>query len=414
MNILVQKFGGTSVASEESREHVYKKIIEAVNEGYSLVVVVSAMGRTGDPYATDTLLNLIRNDYPFSNKRELDVMFSCGENISGSIIAANLQKRGYKSCYLTGEQAGIITDDNHLDARIIRVDNKKIKSMLEEGYIVVVGGSQGISESGEITTLGRGGSDTTGCALGVALDAFEIDIFTDVEGVMTADPRKVKNAVLLDEISYEDCCNMANKGAKVIHPRAVEVAMNKPQIKLYVKSTFSNHPGTLISKENEHKEKLSLTGIAGYENLVYGNVVSKDFTTIGKLQKIMQNSELADYQVYYGESGLVITCDIKNYMSVEKLFKDNGFGIDNSENVSEVSIVGSNIKKFPEFLEDVKSKLNDSGINIKMCLNDDRYVTFITSKKYFAQITNTLHDYVVNKDGKQLSFNFSGGKDEKV
>ena len=406
MNILVQKFGGTSVATEESREHVYKKIIEAVNDGYSLLVVVSAMGRSGDPYATDTLLNLIRNDYPFASKRELDVIFSCGENISGSIIAANLQKKGYKSCYLSGAQAGIVTNDNHLDARIIRVDNRKIMSLLSEGNIVVVGGSQGISESGDITTLGRGGSDTTGCALGVALDAFEIDIFTDVEGIMTADPRKVKNAVLLDEISYEDCCNMANKGAKVIHPRAVEVAMNKPQIKLYVKSTFSNHPGTLISKENEHKEKLNLTGIAGYENLVYGNVVSKDFTTIDKLQKIMQNSELADYQVYYGENGLVITSDIKNYMAVEKLFKDNGFEIDNRENLSEVSIVGSNFSKFPEFLEEVKGKLDDSGINIKLCLNNDRYITFVTNNKYFAQITNTLHDYVVNQDRKQLSYNY--------
>ncbi len=406
MNILVQKFGGTSVASEESREHVYKKITEAVNNGYSLVVVVSAMGRTGDPYATDTLLNLIRNDYPFASKRELDVIFSCGENISGSIIAANLQKRGYKSCYLSGAQAGIITNENHLDAKIIRVDNKKIMSLLSEGNIVVVGGSQGVSESGDITTLGRGGSDTTGCALGVALDASEIDIYTDVEGIMTADPRKVKNAVLLDEISYEDCCNLANKGAKVIHPRAVEVAMTKPQIKLYVKSTFCSHPGTLISKENKYSENLILTGIAGYENLVYGNVICKDFITIDKLQKIMQNSVLTDYQVYYGENGLIITSDAKNFIAVEKLFKDNGFSIDKCENVSEISIVGNNLEKFPEFSEEVKNKLIDSEINIKMCLTNNRYITFITSNIYFAQITNALHDYVVNQSERQLSYNY--------
>lgn len=406
MDILVQKFGGTSVASEESREHVYKKIIEAVNNGYSLVVVVSAMGRNGDPYATDTLLNLIRNDFPFASKRELDVIFSCGENISGAIIAANLQKRGYKSCYLSGEQAGIITNDNHLDARIKRIDNKKIMSLLSEGNIVVVGGSQGISEYGDVTTLGRGGSDTTGCALGVDLDAIEIDIYTDVEGVMTADPRKVKDAVLLDEISYEDCCNMANKGAKVIHPRAVEIAMSKPQIKLFVKSTFSNHPGTLIREENENKEELIVTGVAGYEYLVYGKVVSKNYKTIDKIKKIIQNSEISDYQVYYGENGIVITSDMKNYKAVEKLFKDNGFCIEDCDNVSEISLVGRNLMQHPEFLDEIKEKLNDFKINIKICLISDRYFTFITESEHFAQVTNILHDYVVKQKIGQLSYNY--------
>lgn len=405
MKILVQKFGGTSVASEESREHVYNKIINAAEQGYSVVVVVSAMGRSGDPYATDTLLNLIKKDYPFASKRELDVIFSCGENISGSIIAANLQKRGYKSCYLSGAQAGIITDNNHLDARIIRVENEKIRELLSEKNIVVVGGSQGISESGDVTTLGRGGSDTTGCALGVALDAEEIDIFTDVEGIMTADPRKVKNAVLLNEISYEDCCNMANKGAKVIHPRAVEVAMTKDNIKLYVKSTFSSHPGTLIGKDHENNGNLSFTGIAGFENLVYGNVACKDIKTIDKLQKIIQSSQLVDYQVYYGEKGLIITSDEKSFIAVEKLFNDNGFYIDNCEKVSEVSIVGNNFKDYPEFLEEVKRKLDEMNIDVKMCLAHDRYITFIIGNKDFVQSTNAMHDYVV-KGEKQFSYNY--------
>lgn len=246
MRILVQKFGGTSVATEESRLFVYNKIDEAVNNGYSMIVVVSAMGRDGDPYATDTLLNLLKNEYPLVNKRELDVIFSCGENISGTVIASNLQKRGYKSIYLTGAQAGIITDDNYTDAKIIKIENENIMSLLKDGYVVVVGGGQGISERGDITSLGRGGSDTTACALGVSVGAEEIDIFTDVEGIMTADPKTAENAVLLDKISYEECYNLAVGGAKVIHPRAVETAMTNPEIKLYVRSTFSNHSGTLI------------------------------------------------------------------------------------------------------------------------------------------------------------------------
>lgn len=401
MKILVQKFGGTSVASEESREHVYKKIEKAVNEGYALVVVVSAMGRNGDPYATDTLLNLIRKDFPSASKRELDMIFSCGENISGSIIASNLQKRGYNSIYLTGEQARIITDENHSDAKIIKVENERIMSLLSQGNIVVVGGGQGVSENGEITTLGRGGSDTTGCALGVALDADEIHIYTDVEGIMTADPRKVKDAGLLDEISYEDCCNMASMGAKVIHPRAVEVASRKPHIKLYIKSTFSNKKGTLVCDREIYDDELKLTGVAGKDDLVYGNIVSKFFKTYESFHKILKEWEKYDFKTYYKDSKIVLVSDSKSFNNVEKLLKDNGFEVLESEKVSEVSLIGSNLTE--NFRKEIKNKLSDEGINFKMSLEEGKYISLVVDSYQYIKALNLLHENVTDQFEKLLS-----------
>ncbi len=399
MRILVQKFGGTSVATESSREHVYKKIEEAVDSGYSLVVVVSAMGRNGDPYATDTLLNLIKKEYPFASKRELDVIFSCGENISGAIIASNLQKRGYKSVYLSGAQAGIITDENYADARITRVENDRIVNLLKEGNIVVAGGGQGISEKGDITTLGRGGSDTTACALGAALGAYEVDIYTDVEGIMTADPRKVKDAVLLDEISYEDCCTLANMGAKVIHPRAVETAMKKPKTKLYVKSTFSSHPGTLICDESLEKDKLKLVGVTGSDNIIFGKIKSREYNP---LKGILDGLKSEDYKMYYKEGAIIITTDAKNFKAAEKLIDDRSFIIDECQNIAEISIVGSNILQYPEFHDDLINRMKDENISYNLCVTADRYVSLLVSNENYNKTLNLLHEFVVNQFDKVL------------
>ncbi len=242
----MQKYGGTSVATPESREFVYGKILAARKEGFSLVVVISAMGRTGAPYATDTLLDLLRLDQSGAEKREQDLIFSCGEIISGTLVTTGLQSRRQKAIFLTGQQAGIITTPEFSDARILEAETTRIRTLLAEGHIVVVGGGQGATREGEITTLGRGGSDTTACTLGVALDAERIEIYTDVDGIYTTDPRIVPEARLLDQISYEECSEMAYQGAKVMHPRAVEIASQKPAIELFVRSTFTDSRGTLI------------------------------------------------------------------------------------------------------------------------------------------------------------------------
>ena len=259
MKFIVQKFGGTSLNTAELREQVVAKVIRAVKEGYHPVVVVSAMGRSGESYATDSLLSLahtVSRDIP---GRESDLLMSCGEVISGVVLTATIREKGFPAVFITGSQAGIITDDSFNDARIRRVDPQIIIKYARQGNIVVVAGFQGVTEKGEITTLGRGGSDTTAAALGVALEAVYVDIYTDVEGIMTADPGIVKDARPLEMITYNEICQLAHEGAKVIHPRSVEIAMQK-NIPLRVRSTFSDGSGTLVTNNGEvYKGAIDIT-----------------------------------------------------------------------------------------------------------------------------------------------------------
>src|SRR5690606_33561545 len=204
LRTIVQKFGGSSLAAPEGREAAARRVVQAVREGARPVVVVSALGRRGDPYATDTLLGLVGAGQPGLPARELDLLLSCGEQVSAAVMCAVLRRMGLDATALTGGQAGIITDAHYGDARILRVDPEPLRSLLERGRVPVVAGFQGMTEQGEITTLGRGGSDTTAAALAAAVGAEVIDIYTDVDGVYTADPRLVPEARTMVTITYDE------------------------------------------------------------------------------------------------------------------------------------------------------------------------------------------------------------------
>lgn len=263
MNIVVQKFGGTSVASERDRETVVQQIESALANANAVVVVVSAMGRRGQPYATDTLLDLVSDPHPSSN-RDLDLLMSCGEIISAVVLANLVRNHGHKVTVLTGQQAGIITDDRFNDANIVEIQPERILEALDKSHVVIVAGYQGSTKQGEVTTLGRGGSDTTAIALGAALHADYVDIFTDVEGILTADPRVVPSARKLSHITYADTYTLAHHGAKVIHPRAVKIA-EQAGIPFRVRSMYSSDPGTLVSNSRGYMENLGLEKV-GLEN----------------------------------------------------------------------------------------------------------------------------------------------------
>jgi len=248
MAIIVQKFGGTSVASPESRDKVLKKVKECKSEG-DVVVVVSAMGRKGDPYATDTLIDLLENINPDVSPRKKDLMMCCGEIISCSLISHLLESNGIPAEPLTGFQAGILTTKDFNNSDIIHIDTRRIRKILEEGKVAVIAGFQGITEDGDITTLGRGGSDTAAVAIGGYLNASRVDIFTDVPGVAKIDPRIVPDAPYMDTISYDDIFSLAQNGAKVIHPKAVIIA-KKFGIPVRIRSTFTEGLGTLITNFN--------------------------------------------------------------------------------------------------------------------------------------------------------------------
>lgn len=223
MKFIVQKYGGTSVNTPEKRQNIINNVKEVISEGAMPVIVVSAMGRFPDSYATDSLLSLV-GDNPV-DKRSLDLLSSLGENITTVVVAAELNAAGLSAMPLTGYQAGILTDENFGEGEILSINTKRLVENAEKGVVSVVAGFQGMSENGEILTLGRGGSDTTACALGGALKAERVEIFSDVDGVFTADPKISTKARLLEKIKYEDIFRLADCGAKVIHPRAVLHAM---------------------------------------------------------------------------------------------------------------------------------------------------------------------------------------------
>jgi aspartate kinase len=242
--IVVQKFGGTSVATAEGRAAVIERVRDARAAGNDVVVVVSAMGRKGSPYATDTLLGLLTDGS--ADGRERDMLASCGEVLTAVVSAHELRAAGVPAAAFTGAEAGIVTDDRFGDARIVSLHPAGLLRTLAEGVTPVVAGFQGVTEDGETTTLGRGGSDTTACALGVALEAATVEIYTDVDGVMTADPRECGRARVLDRVAYEELFQMAHGGAKVVHAPAAELAMHGG-VPVRVRNTFSGAPGTLIA-----------------------------------------------------------------------------------------------------------------------------------------------------------------------
>lgn len=394
MKIIVQKFGGTSVATEKSRKNVYAKIKNAVSKGYKTVVVVSAMGRRGAPYATDTLLDLLRLTYPKTEKRELDQIFSCGEIISGTFITANLQKQGYKAKHLTGGQAGIITNDTYTDAIIQKIDTSKIMELLKDNYIVVVSGAQGQTKDGEITTLGRGGSDITACALASELNAEELEIYTDVDGIMTCDPLVIeKNTKTIDKISYECCYELSYQGAKVMHARSIEEAAKNKKVKLYVKSIFSNNKGTLIhAKPDEKYMPLAVTILKHlYIIKLPENINNK---LINKISSDCKNKNIEGYDFIYKNNFKFMACKRSDIKEIKHILKSLNIGIISTKKVSEASIIGNNIGENKELYKKITDIMNEENIKIFLDITKDKYLGFFVGEFHINKAAKILHSLI--------------------
>jgi aspartate kinase len=266
--ILVQKFGGTSVSTVQRRQQVVGHVRRAIADGYRVAIVVSAMGRRGDPYATDTLLDLLRSDGGPVEPDDYDLMFTCGETISAAILSQTLKRAGIPAVGLTAVQARIYTDGVHLEANIEEIDTARLHSLLTTGRVPVVTGGQGVARGTlDFTSLGRGGSDTSAVALGAALGADRVDIFTDVEGVAVVDPRLIPEARVLRHVSYAAMHELARFGAKVVHPRALVAGM-KSRTPVVVRSTFSETPGTLIGDVADEAPIVGLALLPAMETVV--------------------------------------------------------------------------------------------------------------------------------------------------
>ncbi|MDD4600954.1 Aspartokinase [bioreactor metagenome] len=400
MRIVVQKFGGTSVASPENRALAVKKIKAALEQGYSPVVVVSAMGRRGESYATDTLIALAREVYKDIAPRELDQIMCCGEIISAVTMTATLQAEGINAVMLTGGQAGVTTDNNFNNARILKVDPTRLINLIKAGKLPVVCGFQGISLDGELTTLGRGGSDTTAAALGAALNAELVEIYTDVDGIMTADPRMVSNAKILDCVSYSEVCQLAHQGAKVIHPRAVEIVMPK-SIPLVVKSTFSDAPGTLIT--NIFPENTE--GDAVTDRIATGVTYLSDIAQI-KIDVANDNSGQSSSKVFNLMAANGISVDLINVLpgqimfTVGEGFADQaraklaqmGYQSTVVPDCAKVSVVGGGMREVPGVMASFVEALADNDIGILQTVDSHTSISALIRKADIQKAVTALHE----------------------
>lgn len=379
MNIVVQKFGGTSVSSEKSRNIVANKIIKKYQEGYNVVVVVSAMGRNGEPYATDTLLNMIPSK-SVSN-REVDLLISCGEIISAVVLTNHICKKGYKTVALTGYQAGILTNDNFGNAEIIDVNPNNIIKYLEKGEIVVVAGFQGSNKSGEITTLGRGGSDITAVALGKALKCSHVEIFTDVDGIMTADPNIVPDAKVLKRMCYSEVYQLAEDGAKIIHPKAVEIAQQS-NIPLVIKNTYSDSEGTSIEEVNVNfinnrkelfNEKI-ITAITYKKGRVQFIIsLNDDDSRIDKLMEEITSNNISLDLINFLIDKKIFTIDKKDKDKLVSILEKENFKYEIVENCCKISAIGYKMRGVPGVMARIVKALSKE--NIQILQTSDSYNT---------------------------------------
>ncbi|GIN18869.1 MAG TPA: aspartate kinase [Bacillus bacterium] len=398
MKVVVQKFGGTSVKNSETRAHAKKHIQKALESGNKVVVVVSAMGRKGDPYATDTLLGLIGDKKTTLTGREKDMLVSCGETISSVVFTHMLNEKGIKATAMSGAQAGFLTNDDFTNAKILKMNCERLKEELKTYDVVVVAGFQGAAENGDITTIGRGGSDTSAAALGAALNAEFIDIFTDVEGMMTADPRIVKKARPLSVVTYDEVCNMAYQGAKVIHPRAVEIAM-QAKIPLRIRSTYSDSPGTLVTTLDRKREQPEVrdqlvTGIAFLENISQIKVSAKkgQYHFQSEVFKAMANANISVDFINISPTGVVYTIPED---AVERAIAElNAAGYDPivEPRCAKVSIVGAGITGVPGVTAKIVTALAEKEIRILQSADSHTTIWVLVEGNELENAVNALHD----------------------
>lgn len=393
MDIMVQKFGGTSVQDADARKKAMKHVVYSLKKGYKVVVVVSAIGRKGAPYATDSLLNLVGGEKTYLNKRELDMIVSVGEVISTAVFTQMLKENGLKAVALTGADAGIQTNNEYQNAKVLDVQPKNILKAFEENDVVVVAGFQGLSKEGHVTTLGRGGSDTSAALLGAALKATRVDIFTDVSGMMTADPRLVKTARFLQNVSYEEVANMAHEGAKVIHPRAVEIAQQE-HLPLRIRSTWDNveELGTLVSdKRLSLQHYRTVTGVAHQVGLTQFTIATSACQPEAVFELLAANDLSVDF-INIGLEKTVFNLNQEQSVLAKEILAKENIAATIIDNCVKVSIIGAGIMGTPGITAKMVGALAKNNIQILQTTDSYTTIWVLVRGKDLAKAVNTLHD----------------------
>jgi aspartate kinase len=398
MALIVQKYGGSSVADAQKILNVARRVAEAATGGHQLLVVVSAMGKT-----TDNLVALARQITTTPDTREMDVLLATGEQVTIALLAMALHTLGFKARSLTGAQVGLVTDSAHTAARIKRITAERVRVALEAGEIVVVAGFQGVSDQGEITTLGRGGSDLTGVALAAALQADLCEIYTDVDGVYTADPNVVPEARKLDRISYDEMLEMASLGAKVLQSRSVEFA-KKYGVAVHVRSTFKADPGTLVTREDSRMEEAVVTSVThdrnqakvsilrvpdrpGVAAQVFGAVANQNIVVDMIVQNISRDG-------FTDMSFTLPRADRpRASAALEEVARRIGAaGVSHDDRVAKISIVGVGMRSHSGVAARMFAVLAKEGVNIHMISTSEIAISCVIDDKYAELAVRALHD----------------------
>ena len=394
--LVVHKYGGTSVGDLERIENVANRVAKAREAGQDIVVVVSAM--SGE---TNKLIGFAEHFTKNPAKKEMDMLLSSGERVTAALLAIALQSKGYDAVAMSGRQAGIVTDNTHTYARIESIDPSAMQNAIASGKIVIVAGFQGINKDGSVTTLGRGGSDLSAVALAGALKADQCEIYSDVDGIYTTDPRIEPNAKKLDTISYDEMLELSSLGAKVLQNRSVELA-KKLGVKLYAKSSFSENEGTLITEESDNMEEVLVSGVVLDKNQARvtlrgvsdrPGIAAEIFTKLAdeniNVDMIIQNVG-TDNTTNLGFT--VPESDIENAKKIMEAFDHDIEGMDYDEKVCKVSVVGVGMKSHSGVAATAFTVLAENNINIQMISTSEIKVSMVIDEKYGELAIRTLHE----------------------
>ncbi|MFP4456515.1 MAG: aspartate kinase [Clostridia bacterium] len=399
MNIVVKKFGGNTLNKKNSKQLLLNIIKTSLDNHDFPVIVVSALGRIENPYSTDSLLSILEEYKVVVNEREKDLLMSCGEIIASVVVSGILNELEIETEVLTGAQAGILTNGDHGNAKVISIETNKINDLINKKIIPIITGFQGVSETGNITTLGRGGSDISAIAIGAAIDANKVEIYTDVNGIYTADPRLVSNANLLKSISYTELFQMASHGSKVVHPRAVELAMSN-NLPLYVCNIEDHFEGTVVTKEQiqylENAKPKVITAISHEPDLVqayYPKITQKDSE---KLYKALAENGVSLDLINITSEGHYFIINSAQVINVKKISDSLNIKYKFKHDVTKVSCVGLGMHRQPGVFSRIISTLvgnnieviqtTDSHMNITCLIDSDKLILALEAlhKEFFT------------------------------
>ena len=392
MKPVVLKFGGTSVATLEQREIAMLRLREERERGFAPVAVVSAMGRAPEPYATDSLLSLIGGH---DGSRNADLLAACGELLSAAVFASALESQGVSAVALSGAQAGILTNDRYGDAKILGVDPHRVREIIDAGAIPVVAGFQGVSESGAITTLGRGGSDLTAIALGNALDAERVDIYTDVSGAMTADPRRIAGAHTIDRASLEEMTELAQHGAKVMHHKAADYAQrtNTP----YAIKGLKSGSGTLVDENVENENPV--TGVTASGRVTWIRVIRGDVEDRQRRMQVEMQmfQRIADAGISIDQStinqaGVMFVVEGDRGGEIRQLLGDLNLAVRVREGCSKLSVVGAAMRYAPGVIHRVVRALSEGNVEIIHCTDSNITISVLVPSDDAQRAEQAVHD----------------------